>query len=50
VQQNKPDVPVTIDAEAQVPWRDIITVVNLAKRNEIEKVEFALGLPPDQQK
>jgi biopolymer transport protein ExbD len=46
LQQNKPDVPVTIDAEAQVPWRDIITVVNLAKRNDIEKVEFALGLPP----
>ena len=46
VQKNRPDVPVTIDAEARVPWGDVVTVVNLAKRNDIEKVEFALGLPP----
>jgi biopolymer transport protein ExbD len=46
VEKNRPDVPVTIDAEARVPWGDVVTVVNLAKRNEIEKVEFALGLPP----
>jgi biopolymer transport protein ExbD len=46
VRQNKPDTPVTIDAEARVPWSDVITVMNLCKRNRIDKIEFALGAPP----
>jgi len=46
VRQNKPDVPVTIDAEARVPWEDVIRVMNLCKRNRIDKIEFALGAPP----
>lgn len=43
---NKPDVPVTIDAEARVPWEEVIKVMNLCKRNKIDKIEFALGAPP----
>ncbi len=40
------DVPVIVDAEAKVPWHEVITVINLAKREKIEKIEFALGMPP----
>jgi biopolymer transport protein ExbD len=36
---------VIIDAEARVPWRDVVTVVNLCRRNNIEKIEFAFGAP-----
>jgi biopolymer transport protein ExbD len=46
VQRNKPDTPVTIDAEARVPWNDVIIVMNLCKKNRIDKIEFALGAPP----
>jgi biopolymer transport protein ExbD len=46
VRMNKPDTPVTIDAEARVPWNDVINVMNLCKRNRIDKIEFALGAPP----
>jgi biopolymer transport protein ExbD len=43
---NKPDVPVTIDADPRIPWRDVLNVVNLCKREKIEKIEFAFGAPP----
>jgi biopolymer transport protein ExbD len=43
---NKPDTPVTIDAEPRVPWNDVIDVMNLCKRNRIDNIEFALGAPP----
>ncbi len=46
VRLNKPDIPVTIDADARIPWRDVVAVVNLCKRNQIEKIEFAFGAPP----
>jgi biopolymer transport protein ExbD len=46
VRMNKPETPVTIDAEAKVPWEDVITVMNLCKQNRIDNIEFALGAPP----
>jgi len=46
VQMNKPETPVTIDAEARVPWEDVINVINLCKKNRIDNIEFALGAPP----
>ena len=46
VRMNKPETPVTIDAEAKVPWMDVITVMNLCKKNRIDNIEFALGAPP----
>src|SRR5262245_5771110 len=46
VRMNKPDIPVTIDAEARVPWNDVINVMNLCKKNRIDNIEFALGAPP----
>jgi biopolymer transport protein ExbD len=46
VKLNRPDIPVTIDAEARVPMDDVIRVVNLCKRDKIENIEFALGAPP----
>jgi hypothetical protein len=48
VKMNKPEAPVTIDAENKVPWEEVITVVNLVKKNGIDKIEFALGAPPPQ--
>jgi biopolymer transport protein ExbD len=46
VRLNKPDTPVTIDSAFDVPWDDVIRVVNLCKRENIDKIEFALGAPP----
>ena len=46
VRLNKPDVPVTIDADARIPWREIVNVVNICKRDQIDKIEFAFGAPP----
>ena len=40
---NKPDAPLTVDADARVPWSDVIDVVNIGKREQIEKIEFAMG-------
>lgn len=37
------DAPVIIDADARVPWGEVMTVVNIAKRLGIEKIQFALG-------
>lgn len=43
VKINKPDIPVIIDADARVPWNEVMKVVNMAKRLSIDKIEFALG-------
>ncbi|HET6204918.1 MAG TPA: biopolymer transporter ExbD [Planctomycetota bacterium] len=46
VRLNKTDTPVIIDAESKVPWNEVVTVINLAKWNAIDKIEFALGAAP----
>jgi biopolymer transport protein ExbD len=38
-----PAVPVTIDAEGAVPWKDVVDVMNLCKRERIDRIEFAYG-------
>jgi biopolymer transport protein ExbD len=38
--------PLTIDADPRIPWSEVTTVVNLAKRIGIANVEFAMGRPP----
>ena|SRR5688572_20082136 len=43
VRIGKPDTPVTIDAAVEVPWHEIVTCINLCKREKIEKIEFAFG-------
>ena len=48
VRANNPEMPVTIDADARVPWTEVMTVVNLCKRNQIDKIEFAMGVGPPQ--
>ena len=45
VRTGHPEIPVTIDADARVPWKDVITVVNLCKHANIDKIEFAFGAP-----
>ena len=35
--------PVIIDGGELVPWREIVNVINLAKREKVEKIEFAAG-------
>jgi biopolymer transport protein ExbD len=39
----KPQTPAIVDAGGQVPWHEVVCVVNLAKRESIEKIEFAAG-------
>lgn len=39
----KLDSPVVIDARPDVPWKDVVTVMNLCKRNDIEKIEFSFA-------
>jgi biopolymer transport protein ExbD len=39
----KPQTPAIIDAGEMVPWNEVVKVVNLAKREQIEKIEFAAG-------
>ena len=46
LERGKPDAPLTIDADVRVPWSEVTTVVNLAKRIGVENVQFALGAPP----
>ena len=48
VKLNKPDTPVTIDADGRVPWSEVINIVNICKRDQIEKIEFAMGAGPPQ--
>jgi biopolymer transport protein ExbD len=43
VRTGQADIPVTVDADARVPWKDVMNVVNLCKREKIEKIEFAFG-------
>jgi biopolymer transport protein ExbD len=43
IRLNKPDTPVIIDADARVPWREVVNIMNLIKREKIDKIEFAMG-------
>ena len=45
-ERGRPDAPLTIDADVRVPWDEVTNVVNLAKRRDIAKIEFAMGAPP----
>ncbi len=46
VQKGKPDAPVTIDGDVHIPWNEVVNVVNIVKRCQIDKIEFAMGAPP----
>ncbi len=35
------DVPVIIEADPKVPWRDVVNVMSLARLEGLEKLEFA---------
>lgn len=37
----KTDFPVLIDALGDVPWRDVIHVLDLCKKEKLERIEFA---------
>ena len=43
VAKNKPDIPLIIDGGPSVPWKEIMTVVNIGKALEIKNLEFAMG-------
>jgi biopolymer transport protein ExbD len=40
--------PLVIDAAAEVPWQDVVHVMDLCKRNKIERIEFAAPSVPIQ--
>jgi biopolymer transport protein ExbD len=46
VRLNKLDVPLTIDGDVRVPWKDVVNVMNLSKKAGIDKIEFAYNAPP----
>jgi biopolymer transport protein ExbD len=39
----KPETPVIIDAAEMVPWKEIVNVINHAKKERVDKIEFAAG-------
>lgn len=41
--KGKADVPVIVDGDERIPWKDVVTVVNIAKGLQIDNIEFALG-------
>ncbi|MEK7448000.1 MAG: biopolymer transporter ExbD [Planctomycetota bacterium] len=41
----KTDVPAIIDAEAPVPWQSVVSVMDICKNINIEKIEFASPMP-----
>jgi biopolymer transport protein ExbD len=43
VRMNRPEIPVTIDSDPRVPWSAVIDVVNICKKHQIDKIEFAMG-------
>lgn len=43
VKLGKPETPVIIDADQMVPWHHVVTVMNLAKHEKIDKIQFAAG-------
>lgn len=40
------DAPLTIDADVRVPWSDVMDVINIGQREDIAKIEFAMGAAP----
>ena len=42
---NRPDTPVIIDADPQVPWKDVIRVMDICKQRKLDKVELAAPMP-----
>jgi biopolymer transport protein ExbD len=46
MERGQPEAPLTIDADVRVPWEQVTTVVNLAKRRNVAKIEFAMGRAP----
>jgi biopolymer transport protein ExbD len=44
VRLGNPDAPVIIDAQEQIPMKEIIRVVNLVKRENINAIEFAMAI------
>ena len=39
-------VPLTIDADSRVPWHDVVDVINIGKRQDVDRIEFAMGAAP----
>jgi len=39
----KPSMPVTLDAAGPVPWAAVVDVMNLCKRERIDRIQFAYG-------
>ena len=43
VRVGKPETPAIVDAAEMVPWQDVMCVVNLAKREKMERIQFTAG-------
>ncbi|MBI2921231.1 MAG: hypothetical protein HYY18_09135 [Planctomycetes bacterium] len=42
------DFPVIIDADPGVPWKEVVGVIDLCKRNRISRIELAAPYPEKQ--
>src|SRR5262252_5343725 len=42
-QIGKANTPVTVHADGKVPWKEVVNVLNLRKREQIDAIEFAFG-------
>jgi biopolymer transport protein ExbD len=43
--QGRTDVPVVIDGEPGVPWKDVLEVLDRCRKSAIDHVEFAQAMP-----
>jgi biopolymer transport protein ExbD len=46
VKLGKKDFPVLLDVERAVPWRDVVHVMDLLKKEHLERIEFAAPSSP----
>ncbi|HTF56374.1 MAG TPA: biopolymer transporter ExbD [Planctomycetota bacterium] len=40
------DPPVQIDATTEVPWKDVVRVIDIARQNGLDRLEFVEPWPP----
>lgn len=43
VRLGKPHAPLIVDAGPRVPWRDLVAVIDLGRRESLHEVQFAAG-------
>jgi biopolymer transport protein ExbD len=42
---SREEVPVVIEGDPSIPWQDVITIMDLCKREKMHKIELAVTVP-----